>query len=88
MASAKKPLRLPCQVDPEPVNGFYLARCEALDLVCQGATPEAAQAQLQQEAALFLGAAKDLGTLDAWTQRLSALPAAKATVTVDLSSLP
>jgi len=88
MASTKNNVRLPCPVDPQPVNGYFLARCEALDLVCQGVTPEAAQAQLQEEATLFFGAAKELGTLSAWTGKVAALPKADATITVDLSSLP
>jgi hypothetical protein len=89
MTKGQSVVRLPFQVDPQPISGFFLVRCEALDLVCQGPTPEAAQAQLQEEAALYLGAAKELGTLGALTGRLASLPVADAaaTVTVDLSSL-
>jgi hypothetical protein len=88
MASAKTSFRLPCQMDSQPVNGVYLMRCEALDLVCQGATPEAAQAQMQEEAALFLGTAKELGTLSAWTGKIAALPASDSAVTINLNALP
>ncbi|MFI5401152.1 MAG: hypothetical protein ACHQZQ_08900 [SAR324 cluster bacterium] len=71
-------------MDPQPVNGFFLIRCEALDLVCQGASPEAAQAQLIEEAALVLAAAKEMGSLGALTERLADLPETEAGVTVDL----
>ncbi|MFI5400077.1 MAG: hypothetical protein ACHQZQ_03380 [SAR324 cluster bacterium] len=84
MPSKRKSVRLPCRVDPQPVNGFFLIRCEALDLVCQGATPEAAQAQLLEEAALVFAAAQELGTLGALTERVAGLPATEAAVTVEL----
>jgi len=84
MASDGKRVRLPFRLDPEPVNGVFLARCDALDLVCQGATPEAAQAQLAEEAALVIAAAKETGSLGALTERLAGLPDTEAAVTLDL----
>jgi predicted RNase H-like HicB family nuclease len=63
MASASGKLRLSYVLDPEPVNGWVLSRCEALDLVSQGRTPEEARDTLREEASLLLAQAQASGAL-------------------------
>ncbi len=76
MASARK-LRLDYRVDAEPVNGWWIARCEALDLVSQGRSADQALTLLQEEAGLVLSHAKATETLPGLLDRLNAAPAAK-----------
>jgi predicted RNase H-like HicB family nuclease len=87
MTRLPHPLRLAYRLDPEPVNGWVLARCEALDLVSQGRTPEEAGALLGEEARLLLEQAHALGTLATLLERIAAQPAADAAgvLEVDLS---
>src|SRR5579863_10202151 len=71
MPAAPHLLRLPFKVDPDPVNGYVLVRCENLDLVSQGKNEADARAVLSDEASLYLAAARDLGTMDPLVERLA-----------------
>jgi hypothetical protein len=87
--SLPKSVRLAYRVDAEPVNGWVLARCDALDLVCQGRTSEDARLQLIEEAGLLVAQAGEQGTLTAWVDRLAASPAGEGeTLDLDLARLP
>jgi len=84
MTTPLRKLRLACRLDPEPVQGWILAHCEALDLVSQGRTPEQARSLLQEEARLYLGWAKELGILAPLLERLAALPAGGEAAFIDI----
>jgi predicted RNase H-like HicB family nuclease len=84
MTASRRKLRLSYRVDTEPVNGWVLSRCEALDLISQGRTAEQARTLLQEEARLYLGQAKELGNLPALLERLAAQPAGDGAPTFDL----
>ncbi len=84
MTRTRRKLRLPYRLDPEPVNGWVLSRCEPLDLVSQGRTAEQARTLLQEEARLYLGQAKELGDLPALLERLDAQPAGDGASSFDL----
>jgi predicted RNase H-like HicB family nuclease len=89
MAAAPASVRLPYRLDEERVNGWVLARCEALDLVCQGATEDEAVAQLRDEATLLLSAAAEAGTLAKLSEHLRGFAdAAAPAMDVTLPRLP
>ena len=71
MAKPAKTLQLEFAVDSEPVNGYFLARCPALDLVSQGETANQARATLLEEARLVLAHAQSCGGLEALAERLA-----------------
>jgi predicted RNase H-like HicB family nuclease len=90
MTSPQHFLRLAYCLDPEPVNGYVMARCEALDLVSQGRTEEEARATLRDEAALVLGQTQHMGSLAALLERIGASVLGKpsAGFDFDLTRLP
>ena len=71
MSKTPRKLRLAYTVDPEPVNGWVLARCPALDLVSQGATAQQARETLLEEAHLLLAEAQSNGGLAPLVERLA-----------------
>jgi hypothetical protein len=90
MPAAPHLLRLPFKVDPDPVNGYVLVRCENLDLVSQGKNEADARAVLSDEASLYLASARDLGTIDPLVERLAeqAQLDGLRVLDIDLAKLP
>jgi predicted RNase H-like HicB family nuclease len=83
MTKSPKKLRLAYRIEPEPVNGWVLARCEALDLVSQGRDAEQARTLLHEEARLYLAQMQGQGALTALLERLDGEAAQENTASID-----
>lgn len=89
MTQPPRKLRLGYTLDPEPVNGWTLARCADLDLVSQGQTRELARATLLEETGLLLAHTQANGGLAPLLERIAGQEATGGdALEIDLTRLP